>query len=201
LNSTGNILNRWQITADELTSIVDENPSLRGMMIGYVAERKLTELLASIPDVTESVKYDDHDRTRKGDRVVVYKGERFVIEVKSLQTNTIKQVEGKWIGKAQVDASDRRAVTLDDGSTIETTNLRVGEFDILAVNLFSFEEKWRFVFGRNSDLPRSTHRRYTMAQRENLLATLVTVTWPPEPPFYADIYSVLDGMLRDRRDN
>ena len=31
---------RWGFTAEELTRIVDENPSLRGMLFGYVAELK-----------------------------------------------------------------------------------------------------------------------------------------------------------------
>ena len=32
------ILEKWQITAEELTKIVDDNPSLRGFMFGYVSE-------------------------------------------------------------------------------------------------------------------------------------------------------------------
>ena len=34
------ILEKWQISAEELTKIVDENPSLRGFMFGYVSEYK-----------------------------------------------------------------------------------------------------------------------------------------------------------------
>lgn len=30
------ILDRWEITAEELTDIVDANPSLRGFMIGGI---------------------------------------------------------------------------------------------------------------------------------------------------------------------
>lgn len=32
------ILEKWQITAEELTKIVEDNPSLRGFMFGYVSE-------------------------------------------------------------------------------------------------------------------------------------------------------------------
>jgi hypothetical protein len=38
------ILDRWQVTAEELTQIIDQNPSLRGMILGYLAELKLEQL-------------------------------------------------------------------------------------------------------------------------------------------------------------
>lgn len=177
---------------------MDDNPSLRGMLFGYVAELKLTELLEALDHCTASMKYDDHDRTHKGDRVVTYKGQRFSVESKSLQTNTIRKIGEKWTGKAQVDASDRRVITLPDGSKLNTTLLLVGEFDILAVNVFSFEDDWRFVFAKNRDLPRSTFRDYSPQQHLHLIASLVPVSWPPEPPFYPDIRPLLDDLARER---
>lgn len=44
---TVDILRRWGVTVDELTRLVDENPSLRGILLGYVAEHHLTRLLAA----------------------------------------------------------------------------------------------------------------------------------------------------------
>ena len=41
------ILERWDITAEELTEVVDQNPSLRGMILGYLAELKLEKLWLS----------------------------------------------------------------------------------------------------------------------------------------------------------
>lgn len=35
------LLKRWDVTERELTEIVDQNPSLRGMLFGYTAEVKL----------------------------------------------------------------------------------------------------------------------------------------------------------------
>lgn len=57
------ILRRWGITDHELTALVDANPSLRGILIGYVAELQMTKLLAATPHVTDLGKADDHDRT------------------------------------------------------------------------------------------------------------------------------------------
>lgn len=199
------ILERWGITARQLTDLVDSNPSLRGMLLGYVAEMKLHEqLLCASSEIEDAGKADDHDRGTKGDRIITYRGEIVKVEAKSLQTNSIcrktDETTGEtfWVGKAQVDASDRRTVTLPDGSTLETTCLLCGEFDLLAVNCFEFEQEWRFAYARNVDLPRSTYRKYTEYQREHLLATLVTVTWPPKPPFYSDPLPLLDGIVRDR---
>jgi transcriptional regulator with XRE-family HTH domain len=193
------ILSRWGLTPRDLTALLQQNPSLRGMLLGYAAEFKFEELWLQHPGISDSFKYDDHDRSGKGDRVIVYQGERFITEIKSLQTNTIRCEQGRWLAKAQVDASDRRNVTLPDGSVLSTTCPLVGEFDVLAVNLFSFAEEWRFVFAKNSDLPRSTYSQYTPYQREHLLASTIQVTWPPEPPFCDDLYEVLDALKRERQ--
>ena len=189
------ILDRWGFTAEDLTFIIDQNPSLRGMVLGYLAELKLQRIWLDDPRVESRPRPDDHDRGRPGDRVVAYRGGVFVIESKSLQTNTVRQTLEGWVGKSQVDASDRRLVTFPDGSTLETTNLLRGGFDILAVNLFAFGDEWRFAFAKNSDLPASRHRRYSEYQREHLLATAVTVFWPPESPFCEDLFELMDDII------
>ncbi len=196
---SANILEQWRITPQVLTSLLTQNPSLRGMLFGYVAEFKLEEIWLQPPRVTACYKANDHDRKRKGDRIIIYRGEQFVIEAKSLQTNTVAYENQRWTAKSQVDASDRRSVTLPDGTTVTTTCLLVGEFDVLAVNVFPFLHRWQFVFAKNQDLPRTSWRGYTPDQRQYLLATTVHVTWPPEPPFHADLFTVLDELVQERR--
>ena len=192
------ILERWNVTPAELTEIVDRNPSLGGMILGYLAEFKLEKLWLTGADISNVIKYDDHDRKKKGDRVVRYKGQEFIFESKSLQTAMNRRTEQGWVGKAQVDASDRRKVALPDGSTMETTCLLRGEFDILAINVFSFENKWRFVFAKNTDLPLSNYRRYTDYQRRHLLATLVDVHWPPKAPFLKEPFTLMNEIIQNR---
>ena len=190
------VLDRWDITPEDLTRVVDQNPSLRGMILGYVAELKLEQLWLERPGVSRVMKPDDHDRRRKGDRLVRYKGRVFSFESKSLQTATVERTDGGWVGKAQVDASDRRLVTLPDGSELTTTCLRSGEFDVLAVNVFEFGREWRFAFAKNEDLPRSSFRGYTEYQRRHLLATMVTVHWPPRPPFREEPFTLIEELLQ-----
>jgi len=195
------ILERWELTVDELTELVDANPSLRGMMSGYIAEKKFHDRFLSHPDITEIAKDDDHDRKMKGDRRILYKGKKLTIEVKSLQTAMVRQLDdGTWVGKAQVDASDRRIIKFKDGSTLNTTLLLCGEFDLLAVSCFAFDGTWQFVFAKNSDLPTSTYRRYTDEQRKQLIASLVSVSWPPTAPFYVDPFPLLDELIRRPED-
>lgn len=192
------ILDRWGISARDLTKLVNENASLRGIMLGYVAEHKFKEFVEGHPLISGSRKYDDHDRTRKSDRIIVYKGMEFSVEVKSLQTNSVKHTDGRWTGCAQVDGSDRRIVKFPDGTTLNTTLLLRGQFDLLAVNCFSFEQKWHFAFALNRDLPKSRFKKYTESQRDQLIASLVPVTWPPEPPFVDDPFPLVERLFVER---
>ena len=196
---TATILERWSISAAELTDVVDRNPSLRGMLFGYVAEENLHQILLTSRYVQDIRKDDDHDRRRKGDRVVTCADTTLIVESKSLQTNTIRRLEtGELAGKVQCDASDRRLVNFADGTRLNTTCLLTGEFDILVVNLFAFQDRWLFAFALNEDLPRSTYKGYTAYQQSQLLATLIPVTWPVRHPFVTDVDQLLERLLRAR---
>ncbi len=188
------ILRRWQLTEQELTEIIQQNPSMRGLMLGYIAEYKLRKMHFSDAIFANVLKADDHDRKRKGDLTVTYKGHEFRIECKSLQTNSIKKTETGYEGKYQCDASDRRKIKVG-AKSVETTCLLVGEFDIIAVNLFAFEENWRFAFALNDDLPRSTFQKYPPAIRRRLLATLMPVSWPLRPPYIESPMPLFERLL------
>jgi hypothetical protein len=193
------ILERWGITEDQLSELIDKNPSLRGMVLGYVAENKFHDAFLDHPSITEVDKDDDHNRKKKGDRRIVYNGHTLTVEVKSLQTAMCKQnPDGSWSGKAQVDGSDRRIVKFPDRTELNTTLLLRGEFDLLAVNCFAFGETWKFAFAKNSDLPTSTFRNYTKAQQEQLIASLIPVDWPPKPPFTDNPFALLDELVTEK---
>jgi hypothetical protein len=193
------ILTEWEITPEQFTVLLEENPSLRGMLQGYVAELKLKETVTSIAGVSYTEKFDDHNRKKKGDLYIIYRDKAFDLESKSVQSNSVKWDDNKkqWTGKAQVDASDRRTITLPNGSTLDTTLLLRGEFDILAVNCYAFENQWGFIYARNKDLPTSNYRGYSEEQKRFLIASLVTITWPPEPPFYLDLKILLNEMIEN----
>jgi len=187
------ILKKWHLTEQELTEIIALNPSMRGLMLGYIAEYKLRKMHFSAPCFENVQKKDDHDRKHKGDLTVTYKGREFKIECKSLQTNSIRKTEGGYEGKYQCDASDRRKIKVGNKS-VETTCLLVGEFDIIGVNLFAFEDVWRFAFALNDDLPRSSYQKYPAAIRRQLLATLMPISWPLKPPYIESPIPLLERL-------
>lgn len=168
-------------------------------MVGYVAEYKLRKMFFEGDGRIHNLrKYDNHDRARPGDLEFTYRGALIKVEVKSLQTATIRKEGNSYVAKFQCDASDRRKVTLPNGESIVTTCLVAGGFDLLAVNLFEFEQRWQFAFARNQDLPRSRYRGYTPRQRRHLLATLVEVRLPLQPPFTGDLFRLLDEIVREQ---
>jgi len=166
--------------------------------MGYVAEHRLRKTWFSDERIRDLVKRNNHDRANKGDLSFAYKGVQITVEVKSLQTRSIREVEGEFRGRFQCDASDSREVVLPNRRRMKTTCLVVGEFDLLAVNLFEFEKKWRFAFAKNDELPRSRYRKYTPVQRAYLLATLMEVTWPLTPPFHEEPFALLDQIAREK---
>lgn len=190
------IFKRLGVTAKEVEQLVQALPSLRGVLIGYLAEGKLVKQWFQGYDLD---KPDDHDRAKKGDRILTYKGHKLSIEVKSLQTNSVIETSpGIYKGRFQCDASDSREVPLPDGSRLKTVCLVVGGFDLLAINLFEFGQQWRFAFVKNFDLPRSTFAKYTESQRQFLLQTTPSITWPLQPPFRDEPFALLDELVAEK---
>lgn len=194
-----NILDKLDLSVEEFQWSMENNPSLRGVVIGYVAELKLREIFEKDPRIGRMFKYDDHDRKKKSDLVIEYQGAEFSLEVKSLQTNTVRDVEGNIDGikkkaKFQCDASDCRTITLPDGQEMTTTLLKYGDFDILAVNLFAFYGKWEYAFALNRDLPHSTSKKYTESQQKQLIASLIPITYPIQAPFVSNPFELLDKI-------
>lgn len=192
---SGGFLNRLGITHDQLEEVIVASPSLRGVLVGYLAERKLVETYFG---EHSPVKPDDHDRSDKGDRRITYKGVSIRIEVKSLQTNSVKETAGGYDGRFQCDASDSRTVHLPNGNSVSTVCLLVGGFDLLAINLFEFGQRWHFAFILNNDLPRTTFRNYKVEDRPFLLQTTPRIRYPLIPPFYGEPWALLDRIVQEK---
>jgi len=86
MDTKRSILAEWGISEQYLSDVVNDNPSVKGMIVGYIAERKLRDMLGSDPRVSGLRKDDDHDRTKKGDVAFTYRGYEFKVESKALQT-------------------------------------------------------------------------------------------------------------------
>jgi hypothetical protein len=192
-------LDDWKLTKAELNEILTTRPSARGYLFGFVAEYKLSKMFFTDRRIQSLRRYDDHDRTRPGDFGFIYRGMPINVSVKSLQTASVKVAAANtYSGSCQCDASDKREITLPNGDTLATTNLVVGGFDLLAVNIFHFGTEWRFAFARNSELPRSRAKKYTDVERSYLLATSIPLTWPLSAPFRDEPFTLLDEIVAHR---
>ncbi len=195
------IIDRWDITIDELTELIDTNPSLRGMIFGYLSEFKVRNLWFSPPKVRGSYKPDDHDRGQKCDLVIDYEGFEIKVEVKSLQMNSIKESKDGQVAIFQCDASDKRSIILPSGERLATTCIKVTDFEIVAVNLFGFCQRWEFAFARSTDLEITNFKKYPEAIRSLLLKGNQTITYPIVAPFVNDPFPLIKAIVRDRREN
>jgi hypothetical protein len=193
-----NYLREWDLTPDEVNEIIAENPPVLSTLSGFVAEYKLKKLYLQDARITELTRPRSHDRKSKGDFRFLYRGHSFTLEVKSLDVPKVRTEGAGFRGTFQCNASDSRPVRLPNGEKLTTNCLVVGEFDILAVSLFAFERKWHFAFARNDDLPRSTWVKYRPEQRQYLLKSSMTITWPLATPYHGELFAVLDSILRKR---
>ena len=197
-----NFFDSWHVTLEELEDLIVHNPSLRGFINGYLAESKVRHFFENDKRVTKMMKFDDHDRTNKNDLVVTYKDVDISFEIKSLQTKTVKVVNPKTnelTATFQCDASDRRIVTLQNGETVETTCLRYGDFDILAINLFAFHGEWEYAFALNRDLPCTDSKKYPEHLRSYLIKSSIKITYPLQYPFVSDPYILLEKVRKEKQ--
>ena len=194
------------LSYDEINELLTDNPSLRSFVLGYAAEIKLRNMyFHGNPRITDVYKPDDHDRTEKGDWIVTYRGERIGVEVKSLQTSSLEPKRDGTVRPAyQCDASDARTVLFSDGSSVHTTALAVGEFDVVAVNIHALVGVWEFVFCKNSDLhtmegaTRGAAKNYSPLQQKGLIKTLQSVPTPLAPPYVDDPFTLFDDIVDAR---
>lgn len=208
-----NLFEEYDITLEELEDMNNTNGSLRGVIVGYMAEKKLKQLLESDSRFIVKGKPDDHDRKIKCDLIVEYRGRDFRFESKSLQSTLIKPSLNKKYeleAKVQCDASDCRDILLPNGEIVNTTCLQYGDFDILAVNMYMFHQRWEFAFALNEDLPQSTFKGGRKKKDgtttpiisdealKYLMKSLITITYPVSTPFVTDPCVLLDRLIERR---
>lgn len=182
-----------------LIEALADAPSALGVVYGAKGEAMLKRQLRELPGVTEVEKADDHDRGSKNDYWVTYRGLRFRIESKAVQSASVELRDGVLCGTVQVDGSDCSARELPNGHSLQATNLVVGGFDILAVCLFGLHGRWEYQFALNRDLPRTKAEKFEVEDRQHLLATMVPVIEEPQAPFVATALELLELLYQERQ--
>lgn len=185
------------ITPEELVRAVKNAPSLRGMLIGYISELKYEEHITSL-GFSNIHKPDDHDRsTNKADLCFQYKNREVKVQLKSIQTNSLRWDAEQSVLRATVqnDGSDKREVILPTGNSVFTTNYKSGDYDILAVPLFPFSGEWKFAYMLNADCRHTTSSKYNEEERRFLLATTEIITYPLSQPWSENLVTILERLV------
>ena len=185
------------IPPEDLVQAIKRAPSLRGMMLGYIAEEMFLKFLRKNRAVSDLRQHDDHDRSmNKADVDFLIGGKRVSVQLKSIQTNSICFRSDLSILHASVqnDGSDKREVLLEDGEVVLTTNYRVGDYDVLAVPLFPFTGQWDFAYKLNRSCRRTTSAKYTANQQRQLLSTMEQITYPLTDHWSTDLESITKSI-------
>ena len=182
------------ISYEDMKSIIKNNPSLRGIFLGYWAEHKFQKSIEKNKKISNIKKHNDHDReNNKADREFLCNGKKITVQLKSIQTNSIKWDKNskKYLANVQNDASCKRKINLPNGEEICTTNYKIGDYDILAVPLYPFCRKGMFAYKLNKNCRRSTYKKYTKDQQKQLLSTTEKITYPLSKDWTTDIDKII----------
>lgn len=189
------------IPPEDIAATIKKAPSLRGMFLGYVAEEMFEKHVLQNYEFIQSEDietHDDHDRRlNKSDRTIRFQGRLYSVQLKSVQTNSIKRnlETGLLQADVQNDASDARTVHLPNGNSLITTCYVKGEYDILAVPLFPFTGSWNYAYKRNVDCRKTKSRKYSPEDAQHLLATTEVITWPLTNDWRMDLPGLLDDQI------
>lgn len=203
--------NDWKLDPEEFNRIIHKNSNALSAIYGYVAEERLREEYLEDNDQVSNLRSPaDQDSADKGDWAFQWKVEPMKIEVKSLQTHTIEEVDSNQTkltddGKEPIQykagfhlkgTSDQRKIT-HQGEEYNTTlmNVEDTDVDIMAVNLYKIKDEWDFAFLKVEDLPRSKGSSYPDSLRQKLARSQIRLTIPLQEPFTKDLYGLMDEIL------
>lgn len=202
--------NDWKLSPDEFNRIIDDNSNALSAIFGYVAEERMREMyLEDHPDIDNIRTPEDQNEEDKGDWAFTYKGEPIKIEVKSLQSRTVPDVDENQTtlseegGEIEVGfhlkgSSDPRDIE-HEGETYSTVLMNVvdTDIDIMAVNLYKIKDEWDFAFVKVEDLPRSKGN-FPESLRQKLSKSQPKFKIPLRDPYTDDLYELMDEILEER---
>ncbi len=206
--------NDWELSPEEFNRIIHKNSNALSAIYGYVAEERLRELYLEDDERVDNLRSpEDQDATDKGDWAFTWRGEPMKIEVKSLQTHTIKEVEStnsssegsesneptRYRAGFHLKGSSDQRIEQYEGEEYRTTlmNVEDSDIDIMAVNLYKLRDEWDFAFLRVEDLPRSKGN-YPEGLRRQLARSQIKLTVPLQEPFTDDLYQLMDQVVEER---
>ena len=139
-------------TLEDLQLLVNENPSLRGYIQGYLGELMLRRLL--LHHGLEVTKIKDHS-VDKGDFLVQGLDAPVTIEVKSLSSGSRRQLplDESWEARVLCKNTDKRVHDVPGLGEVHSCHVPKGVFDILAICTYPITGTWDFLFIESRFLP------------------------------------------------
>jgi len=176
------------LSKEAFAKMLDNNPSCKGLLVGYMAEQILADKLLCLSGFKSVVKIDDQD-DKKGDLDVIFRQDgvekRFSIEVKCVRSKTGKEppLTGGVSGNVYTGTSD--SIMLEEGG--RTSCSLAGAFDVLAVCMVTITGEWDFYFIHQKYMPRSD--RYKNRLKPNFAINTLNT-----PCLHSDIFKVIEDL-------
>lgn len=184
--------------------LMNKKANVAAPVLGGFAELYFRDQhIDSNPNISAVNNPSDHDRSQKYDWIYQYKGHPIRVEVKSIQKGSesveyTNMGEKVHTGNTQLKNSDPIERTLPDGTVVSPINTKKGNFDILAVCLFRFENEWVFVFAKNEDLPETTSGEIPKDYHHLFLENPIPVQYPTGDLFTTDLEGLMDEIVQER---
>ena len=173
----------------DIEGLVEENPSLRGYLQGYLAELRLREKLLSCPGVSSVIKIPDSSAV-KGDFYVEYLGYNLKVEAKSFRSNSAKYdtLSESWSASVQCKNPGSRLLNVTGRGLVKAVCIEERRFDILAICTYPVTGQWGFLFCPEFLLPRADNK-------PGYLQSSFKIDMLNTPGVYSDPVSAFDLAL------
>lgn len=205
------VTERYNLTLNEISEIVDMYRPLRASFDGHVSEFIFVkQYIKTCSRITEFHKPDNQDRSEKGDVTVVFDGVSLKIELKTILSGnrkTLKRnphqvntVEGSyWRGRFKTRTSSYKTITFSDGSQLNTLCVPRKQVDVFGVCVRPMTGKWEYMYCTTTDLPGTENKEFTPLQQQELLKPEMYVQWPPVFPWTDSLESALERAAAQKK--
>ena len=194
----------FNTTPEKLDSVIMDNLRVTSVLGGYLAETFLREELELLPGFTNITKPNENRRDISCDIVFTYNTTEYLLEVKTVDTtkditSTVQNADGTWKLISGVKKAGTHDHLLPNGNTKRTASTLKSTFDILAVSCYPILKEWKFIFAFSEDVTSHSGNGWSEEDKKYkdlFFSTAARFTWPPEPPHYDSLVTLLESKKK-----
>jgi len=191
----------WIRDWGSLLDCITENHQFRSYVVGHCAE-----IIWEIDVLKLNDKISFYEKIKGKcvpDYKIIYDRRKIIAEVKCVSTRSIKAFDDHCEAKVAIHHRDKRTVTFPDGTKADVFNVHRGEYDLLAVNLFSIlgEHKWAYINANLMDVEikfaaRSLHGLTEDQKKPGFLfKQQQPICWPLRRPWTLDLDEAISSIV------